>query len=59
METRKQETKKYGCENCALRKKAEANPNSLVGRFWRWHTTWCPGWKKYQKHLKALGETEH
>jgi hypothetical protein len=39
------------CENCPIRKKAEANPNSLFARLWRWHTTWCPGWKAYQKSL--------
>lgn len=40
------------CEECAMRKKAEANPKSLMSRIWRWHTTWCPGWKAYQKSLK-------
>jgi len=39
------------CENCALRKKAEAKPKSLMGRLWFWHTKWCPGWKAYQKYL--------
>ena len=40
------------CENCPMRKKAEAKPKSLMGRFWKWHTTWCPGWKAYQAELK-------
>jgi len=40
------------CEECALRKKAEKNPNSFIAKFWRWHTKWCPGWKKYQESLK-------
>jgi hypothetical protein len=22
-----------------------------MARLWRWHTGWCPGWKKYQKAL--------
>ena len=43
--------KSFGCETCALRKKAEANPKSLMARLWRWHTNWCPGWKAYQTHL--------
>jgi hypothetical protein len=43
----------FNCENCSLRKKAEAKPKSLIARFWRWHTTWCPGWKAYQAHLQA------
>jgi hypothetical protein len=24
-------------------------PTSLLGRIWRWHTRWCPGWKAYQR----------
>lgn len=39
------------CENCPMRKKAEANPKSFMSRLWKWHTTWCPGWKAYQAHL--------
>ncbi|WP_145294704.1 hypothetical protein [Crateriforma conspicua] len=35
------------CEKCRLRAKYDANPTSLLGRLWRWHTNWCPGWKKY------------
>jgi hypothetical protein len=51
-----EETKKtFACETCAMRKKAEANPKSLMARLWRWHTTWCPGWKAYQKHLAETG----
>ena len=43
--------KTYGCETCPMREKAEANPKSLMARLWRWHTTWCSGWKEYQAHL--------
>ncbi len=39
------------CENCPMRKRAEAKPNSWIARLWRWHTGWCPGWKAYQAHL--------
>jgi hypothetical protein len=39
------------CETCPMRLKAEARPKSLMARLWRWHTTWCPGWKAYQEHL--------
>lgn len=39
------------CENCPMRKKAEANPKAFLSRLWRWHTTWCPGWKAYQAYL--------
>ncbi|MGZ4358804.1 MAG: hypothetical protein ACXVZW_03365 [Gaiellaceae bacterium] len=43
--------KRYKCEDCGMRKKAEANPKSLSARVWRWHTGWCPGWKAYQRSL--------
>ena len=43
--------KVYKCENCAMRKKAEARPRAFLSRVWRWHTGWCPGWKEYQTHL--------
>ena len=39
------------CEDCPMRRRAERNPNSLLSRLWRWHTTWCPGWKAYQAEL--------
>lgn len=39
------------CANCALRKKAEAKPKSILGRLWFWHIKWCPGWKAYQAYL--------
>jgi hypothetical protein len=43
--------KTYPCETCPMRKRAEANPKSLLAGLWRWHTGWCPGWKAYQAHL--------
>lgn len=43
--------KTFPCEHCRFRRKAEADPDSLLGRFWRWHTKWCPGWKAYQRAL--------
>jgi hypothetical protein len=24
---------------------------SILGRIWRWHAGWCPGWKKYMRSL--------
>ena len=41
------------CATCPLRLKAEERPGSLLARFWRWHTSWCPGWKAYQRELAA------
>ena len=40
-----------GCGNCLLRRYAERKPDALISRLWRWHTTWCPGWKAYQRRL--------
>jgi hypothetical protein len=39
------------CADCKFRIRAERNPNSFWSKLWRWHTTWCPGWKAYQKEL--------
>ena len=38
---------KHSCENCAWRAKYDARPRSLLGRLWRWHIRFCPGWKAY------------
>lgn len=45
----------YSCTSCRLRARYEANPHSILGRIWRWHIRWCPGWKAY---LRSLPETE-
>ena len=39
------------CRTCRMRQAYEKNPRSLMGRFWRWHTGWCPGWKAYVASL--------
>ena len=41
-----------GCANCALRAKHDAKPKSLLGRFWRWHINFCPGWRDYYTSLE-------
>jgi len=46
-----EEKETFGCETCKLRQRAEIKPKSLLARFWRWHTRWCPGWKKYMASL--------
>ena len=43
------------CEACKFRARYDRNPRSLLGRLWKWHTGWCPGWKAY---LKSLPEAE-
>jgi len=39
------------CATCSFRAKYDRNPKSLLGRLWRWHIPWCPGWKAYMKSL--------
>ena len=45
------EDKKHRCEDCPIRKRAEAKPRSFIGIVWRLHTKICPGWKAYQRSL--------
>jgi len=45
------------CENCAFRAKYDSKPQSLLGRLWRWHANWCPGWKAYMKSLSPEKRT--
>ena len=42
---------KHQCENCKLRAHYDKSPKSLMGRFWRWHINFCPGWKGYFNRL--------
>jgi hypothetical protein len=35
------------CSDCSFRAKYDNNPRSLLGRLWRWHAGFCPGWKAY------------
>ena len=49
------EKKTHRCEDCAMRRKAEAKPRSLIGVIWRLHTHICPGWKAYQRSLREQG----
>ncbi len=46
---------KHKCDTCTFRISYKKNPRSLLGRIWKWHTFWCPGWKKY---VASLSETE-
>jgi hypothetical protein len=42
---------KHQCSACPIRAKYDRNPRSLIGRFWRWHINFGPGWKKYYASL--------
>jgi len=39
--------KKSSCEDCSFRARYDHKPKSFLGRMWRWHAGWCPGFKKY------------
>jgi hypothetical protein len=39
------------CETCRWRARYDNNPKSFIGRLWRWHAAWCPGWKAYMQSL--------
>jgi len=39
------------CGKCRFRAIYEKNPKSFLGRIWKWHIGWCPGWKSYLKSL--------
>lgn len=45
----------FNCATCAFRAKYDHNPKSILGRIWRWHANWCPGWKQY---ITSLPEVE-
>jgi hypothetical protein len=53
--TRKGDFFMSNCERCKLRARYDGNPASILGRFWKWHIKWCPGWRGY---LKSLTEDE-
>jgi hypothetical protein len=40
-----------GCADCGFRRKYDEKPGSFLGRLWRWHINWCPGWKRYMRSL--------
>ncbi len=41
------------CAHCGLRARHDKNPKSFIGRLWRWHINFCPGWKSYFTALPA------
>jgi hypothetical protein len=43
------------CDNCGFRAKYESSPKSFLGRLWKFHTKFCPGWKKY---IHSLSEED-
>lgn len=45
------EQPKHNCPQCPLRRRYDQSPKSLLGRLWRWHINFCPGWKGYLASL--------
>lgn len=43
----------HNCSACTFRSKYDNHPTSILGRLWRWHTNFCPGWKAYMKSVSA------
>ena len=48
----------HNCEDCKLRAKYDKKPKSFIGRFWRWHINFCPGWKAYMKSIEEMKKEE-
>lgn len=46
------------CENCKIRAYYDNKPNSPIGRFWRWHINFCPGWHSYFTSLPPERQAE-
>ena len=46
------------CANCKIRAQYDKNPKSLLGRFWRFHINFCPGWKAYFTHQDEKTKAE-
>lgn len=45
----------HKCAECPIRARYDKNPGSLVGRLWRWHIGFCPGWRSYFGSLDQAG----
>ena len=43
----------HKCADCPIRRRAVKEPTSIFGRIHRWHMRWWPGYKIYQRELRA------
>ena len=48
----------YPCEDCKFKANYDRNPKSVIGRIWRWHINFCPGWKQYFIHQTPEKQAE-
>ncbi|MFR9649793.1 MAG: hypothetical protein SNJ33_06630 [Rikenellaceae bacterium] len=46
------------CDKCKLREAYDKNSSSLIGKFWRWHINFCPGWRLYYNSLSPEAQEE-
>jgi len=46
------------CAACPFRARYDKKPASILGRLWRWHINWCPGWKSYMKTLSGVEKVD-
>jgi hypothetical protein len=50
--------KEKKCSNCRMRSYYDRKPDSIISKIWKWHITWCPGWKSYLNSLPANEKNE-
>ena len=41
----------HASATCKFRATYDRKPRSFLGRLWRWHAGWCPGFKGYMLSL--------
>lgn len=41
-----------------MKSRYDQNPDSIISKIWKWHISWCPGWKSYLKSLPANEKEE-
>jgi len=50
--------KATGCAKCLeMQQRYQQNPRSLLLRVWKWHTTWCPGWRAVREAERKAAAT--
>lgn len=54
--TKTTERPRMSCDTCPFKARAQRTPLSGLGKLWLWHTSFCPGWKRYVKARYEHGE---
>jgi hypothetical protein len=50
--------KESRCAKCSMKSHYDKNPKSIISKIWKWHLTWCTGWKSYLRSLPANEKDE-